>query len=75
MFEKLFVVLCGECRNFRPIPNSDYGICQKHNFQGAVKSTDSCSFAELPLPELPQWPCNNEFFSKVRDESEGKIDV
>lgn len=46
MFEKLFVVLCGECRNFRPMPNSDYGTCQKHNFQGAVKSTDYCSYAE-----------------------------
>lgn len=44
------IIPCGSCRNFRPIPNSDYGTCQKHNFQGAVKSTDYCSFAELPLP-------------------------
>ena len=53
MPEKRFVTLCGECRNFRPIPNSDYGTCQKHNFHGAVvKSTDYCSYAELPLPEI-----------------------
>lgn len=44
---------------------------------GTKSPTDTTKFAyaELPLPELPQWPCNNEFFSKVRDESEGKIDV
>ena len=47
------VIFCKDCKYFRPIPNSDYGTCQKHNFHGAVvKSTDYCSYAELPLPEI-----------------------
>lgn len=47
------LIRCSECRNFRPMPNSDYGTCQKRAFYGAVvKTTDYCSYAVPKSPPL-----------------------
>ena len=52
MPEKRFVTICSECKHFKPFAEPDYGECMKKMFRGAIlKTTDYCSYAELPLPE------------------------
>ena len=43
---------CGSCRHFLQIPDTDYGTCLRalRNGGSVMKTTDFCSYAELPLP-------------------------
>lgn len=47
------IIPCGSCRHFRQIPDTDYGTCLRalRNGGSVMKTTDYCSYAELPLPE------------------------
>ena len=47
------IIPCGSCRHFRQIPDTDYGTCLRalRNGGSIMKTTDYCSYAELPLPE------------------------
>lgn len=45
------IIPCGSCRHFRQIPDTEYGTCTRalRNGGAVMKTTDFCSYGELPL--------------------------
>ena len=53
MPENRFVITCRECKYFRAYTDGTYGNCTRTINRGAVvKTTDYCSYADYPLPEV-----------------------